>query len=280
MKSIGALGWLAIVTLVIVIALCAYAWFALSRYLHVGGIQIHKILSANRTGTVSQVMGNMTEGFNTSQFEVAYSGNAIVTLEGIQLGLPVNASMARYYNDSRAEIRIQNIPILGNLTIVQIKNGNSYYSCLGSINSSLRGYQCSVQPESNSIFYILGLASNDSAAGGLGSTQMHFGTVNQSSYSGMPCTNMDGYFSFTNSSRLGNLNLSSEAVQSPQAGNVSFLSCVSDQDRIPLTIYLYVLAKSGNTATSAGLQLGETSFSRTASGNITELPGPIMNQTD
>jgi hypothetical protein len=279
MKSVGPLALLGIITIIIIVAVGAYVWLAFSRYVHLGSSQTHKVLSANQTGTVSQVIGNMTEGFNTSQFDVGYSGTATVSIDGIQLTLPVNVGVARYYNDSRAQMAIEDIPLIGNVSAIQIRNGSAYYSCISGANSSKKGYQCSAQGESNTVFNVFSLAANDSVAGGLGSTTMHFGAVNQSSYNGMPCTNREGYFNYTNSTGLSNLNISSEIGQGIGIGNVSFLSCVSNQDRIPLTIYVYVTAKTGNTVTSAALQLGETDFSRSSSSAITALPGPTMNQT-
>jgi hypothetical protein len=279
MRGIGTLAMLGIIIVVVIVALGAYAWLSLSRYIHTGSVQTYKVLSANQTTTLSQLMGNMTEGFNTSQFQVSYSGNASVNIGYLQLQLPLNISVDRYNGDSRAQMAVGDIPLIGNASVVEIKNGNSYYSCSSGLNSSHRSYQCESQPASNSIFTAFNISNLGTISQG-GSTPVHYGIVNQSSHNGMPCTNIDGRFNYTNSTELNSLNVSSKIGQQPiSAANITFLSCISTQYRIPLTMYAYFTAKSGNTITVAALKLAETSYSRTSSSGITALPGPLVNST-
>jgi len=279
MRSLGPLALLGIVVLVIIVAAGAYAWITLSKYIHLGGQQTHRILGANQTASVSAVMANMTQGFNTSQFSVQYAGNASVGIYGVQLMIPVEVGLARYYNDSRAVVAATGVPVLGNVSVVQIRNGSSYYSCTKGTNASRAGYQCTQEQKSGSVLNLVYAAINGSASGQFNSTQMHFGTVNQSSYNGMPCTNMDGYFNYTNSTGLANINSGSFSGKDVQSGSLSFFACISNQDRIPLTMQLYVTANAGNSVTSGSLQLNEVSFARTSSPDITALPGPVTNQT-
>ncbi len=279
MRGMGPFAILGLAVIIVIVALGAYAWLTLSKYVHTGGLQVYRPVSVNRTGTLSQVMQNMTEGFGGEQFQVSYSGNATVSVGSIELTLPLNVSIARYYNDSRAEIKVQNIPLIGNVSSVQIKDGNNYYSCWRGVNSSQKGYQCSAQPESNSVFSVLNFSPSGIAPGGLGLAQVSFGTVNQSSHGGTPCTNMDGYFSYGNSTELNSLNLSQRIGQQVTEANVTFLSCVSNQDRIPLTLHAYLVASGKNMSASAALQLMETHYSRNSSAAIAALPGPLSNGT-
>ena len=279
MKSMGALAILALAVIIIIVALGAYAWLTLSKYLHAGSPQVYRALLANHTGTLSQVLGNMTGGFNTSQFAVSYSGNATVDIGGLQITLPVSVSLARYYNDSRAELDIRDIPLIGNVSSVQVKDGSSYYSCWEGVNSSRSTYSCRAQDPSNSVFTVLDMATGGQSQGGFGPAQIHYGVVNQSSHNGMPCTNINGYFSYDNSTELDSLNISAKVGQKVSAANVTFLSCVSNQDRIPLTMGAYLTAMNGTTSFYASLQAGETSYSTSSSGAIAELPGPLANRT-
>jgi hypothetical protein len=90
---------------------------------------------------------------------------------------------------------------------------------------------------------------------------------------------MDGYFSYGNSTELNSLNLSQRIGERVTEANVTFLSCVSSQDRIPLTLHAYLVASGKNMSASAALQLGETYYSRNSSAAIADLPGPLSNGT-
>jgi len=279
MKGLAALAILLIITFVVIVAIGGYAWFTFSKYFHGGGTQSYKILAENQTATLSSVLQNMTQGFNTTQFEVSYSGNAMVNLDGIQLVFPLTLGVAKYYNDSMAKVVIDNIPLVGNVSTIQIKNGSSYYTCESGVNSSKRGYQCSSSIESNSVFAISGFAFNGSTPQEVGSATIHFGTPNQSSYNGMPCTNTNGYFSYANATELNSMNITSMIGQRVSSANVLFLSCVSAQYKIPLTMIVQLTAKTGNTNTTASMELYEASYSTSSSAAITALPGPLMDQT-
>jgi hypothetical protein len=271
--KIGPLALLAIIVVVVIVGLGAYAYVTIGKYIHTGSQQGIKIESANQTGTLSSVISNITGGFDTPQFAVSYSGSATVGIEGIQLSLPLVLNVSQYYNDSRASVRVSGIPLIGNLSIMQIKDGNSYYSCSQGGNNASSKYECMLQNSSNTIFNLFNFSSE-----GLGNATIHFRTINQSSHNGMPCTNVGGYFNYSNTTELNNLNLSSKVGQSVSAANLTFLTCVSS-NRVPLTIDAFMTAKSGNSTTSATLQLGETAFSQTSSSAITDLPGPIVNST-
>ena len=272
-SRIGPLALIAIIAVVVIIALGAYAVLTLSRYFHSGSMQGFKVLGANQTGTLSHVIRNITGGFNSNQFEVSYSGNVAVSVDGLQLSLPLKLNVSRYYNDSRAAMRLSGVPLIGNFSIVQIRNGNNYYSCSKVTRNSSAGFKCMRESESNSIFTLFNLSS-----GPVSGVPVHFGIVNQSSHNGIPCTNINGYFNYSNSSELNSLNLSSRIGQRVSAANLSFLSCVS-ADKIPLTLYVYAVATNRSSTLSAALQLGENSFSNSSSQSIAELPGPVVNST-
>lgn len=274
--GIGPLALLAVIVVLVVIAIGAYAWLTVGKYISLGSQQGFRVLAANQIGTVSQVMGNMTGGFATPQFMVSYYGNATVSIQGLKLSLPLSVNVSRYYNESRAGIKLSGIPLVGNFSIVQIKNGSRYYTCSGA-NSSKVSFKCAPVEAGNSIFSLLNFSSG-AVSGSLGNMPVHFGTVNQSSRNGVPCTNIDGYFNYTNSSRLQSLNLSSEVGKHVSSANLTFLSCVSG-DRIPLSFYVVAVARSGNATTSAALKLAETSYVKTSSSAIAALPGPLVNAT-
>lgn len=279
MNKLGPLAILLIIALVVLVALGGYLWLTFSRYFHGSGMQSYKILSTNQTGQLGPVLQNMTQGFSTTQFEVTYSGNAVANFGGLQLTFPLRLSLARYFNDSLARVDISGVPLIGNLSMVQIRNGSSYYSCTSGINSSKTEYQCSAEPASNSVFSLSGLLLNNSQGQGLGSTEVHFGTANQSSYNGMACTNINGYFGYANASELNSLNITAQAGQQFSTANVLFLACVSTQYRIPLTMVAQLIARQGSSNTTAGLQLYENSFRTTSSAGITALPGPLKART-
>lgn len=280
--AIGILAIIAIIIVVVIIAAVAFAWMTISKYIHTSSSGAVKVFAANKTGKLSQLMSNITSGFNTSQFGVSYAGNATINLNGLQITVPLNVSFARYYNDSRASIRVSSVPLIGNISVIAIKDGNIYYGCSSGGNSSRSsGYQCKVEPESNSIF----TAFNLSAVGPqqqFGNSTVRFGTVNQSSYQGMPCTNIDGYLNLSsaNTAQLSSQGISSE-IPSGQlsSGNLSFLTCVSNSYKIPLRLTAYMIAKQSNSTTSGGLQLRETGFERNSSSAIAQLPGPLVNST-
>lgn len=281
--KIGPLALLAIVVVVVLVGLGAYAYVTIGKYIHTGNQQGLKVESANQTGTLAQLMANITAGFNTTQFAATYAGNATLGLDGLQLTIPVSLGVARYYNDSTISAKLNNIPLIGNFSLVQIKNGSNYYSCTQSLNKSKPGYQCSVVSEANSIFPLLSFDTAvgllNSTANGIGAAPIHYGIVNQSSHNGLPCTNLNGYFNYSNTTELNNLNLSSKIGQQVSSANMSFLTCVSGQYKVPLTMAMALVAKNGNATTTMTLQIDETSYATSSSSAIAVLPGPIVNST-
>ena len=284
--GIGPLAILLIVAVVVIIAVGAYAWITLSKYVDLSGgsQQSFKVESANQTVTLSQLMSNITAGFNTTQFSAAYAGNATIDLDGLQLTIPVSLGVARYYNDSSISAKLSKIPLIGNFSIVQIRNGSNYYSCTQSLNSSKPGYECSAVTEANSIFPLLSFDTAEgilnSTANGIGAAPVHYGIVNQSNHNGLPCTNLNGYFSYSNTTELNSLNLSSKIGQSQvSSANMSFLTCVSGQYKVPLTMAMVLVAKNGNATTTMTLHIDETAYATSSSSAIAVLPGPLVNST-
>lgn len=276
--GISPFALIMIAVVVIIIALGVYLWMSVSKFVGPANQPGFRVLGANQVGSLAQVMQNVTGGFSANKFEVSYSGNATVSIYGLKITLPLNISVARYYNDSRASVMARGVPLLGNVSFVQIKNGSRYYSCSGGLNSSRPGYRCEAEPESNTVFQAFNLSTGSPMYGALGNVTVHYGTVNQSSYQGTQCTNMDGYLSYDNSTELNSLNISSKIGQHVNSANMTFLSCVS-ADRIPLTMYAYVIASNRSTSMSAALQLGVTSFRKSSSPAIAVLPGPLVNST-
>ena len=109
--------------------------------------------------------------------------------------------------------------------------------------------------------------------------EVNFGVVNQSTEGGLPCTNTNGYFSYSNSTAINGMVNASIRNKIPSAANITFLTCVSTEYKIPLTLKVYLTANASSTVAAGSLQLKEVSFSRNSSSAITALPGPIVNQT-
>ncbi|MDE1865105.1 MAG: hypothetical protein KGH94_00485 [Candidatus Micrarchaeota archaeon] len=277
-KGVGRLAIIGIIVVVALVALGTYGWLTSSKHQNQGSSTlVTEQLFTNRTVTLAGMLGNMTEGFDTNQFQVSYTGNATADLYGLRISVPVNLSVARYYNDSRVYGVVSGIPLIGNLTILDIKNGSRYYSCDLNVNNSVRSYECHQEDASNSLFSSYNFSNG--RGHGFGEVMVHLSHLNVSSYRGMPCTNVFGRLNYSNSTELSKINTTAETGQQVSSVNMTFLSCVSNSDRIPLTLNMVVAAGNSTKTITVGLQLSETSFSRSSSPSIAELPGPVVNST-
>ena len=263
-----------VVVVLVVIGIAAY--FLLG---YGGGnsnaLQAELASSSNRT--VGGVVTIATQKLlSSSQFNVSYSGTIDLQLSGVALignldtQFPIRLTYQKYGNDSRIYFNATGIPIIGNLTEVEVylANGTSY-SCskssfalglTGYGNSSARGITCQPSYSGTSLnsginTFISDLNRNKTA----NSTTVT--VLGPATHNGMGCVRVR---------MTGNLG------KGNATGNYTIGMCLSDQYNIPLNLTLQADVsdlKSGYNVTAV---LNETAIGKPVTqAEITALPGNV-----
>jgi hypothetical protein len=223
---------------------------------------------------LSTITGNLS-GASKTQYEVGYSGTAVANVEGVQISIPLKVYAAKNGDQTRFELSVNNAPLIGNLSEVDISNGTLHYSCvksssslLGSGSGSAPSYQCTNETGQISATSdpLLTMNFSDPA---FNTSVIQIISVKESSYNGSSCTDLIGHISSNQSGGI--------ASTLGEVGNVTLNTCISNKDGIPLTIWASTSASGESSPGSlqGSLNLTATSYGTVAPSNITSLPGPI-----
>jgi hypothetical protein len=258
---------------------------------------LYSIISSNKSMSVKAFTQTLDSKFtNTNQLNVSYSGSLTANIKSNSSTqtsrLPLRIDLMKYNSNSRADVNISDIPLLGNLTLVYILNSGEMYTCakisgfssFGSNSSNVTpGYQCQPPVASSSLITLV--AANSSL-----NSSIHFTSIKQSSYNGNGCVLTSGYMLIntnqsSNPSATGPLSIiTGSLLPSNSRTNATFNMCLSNTYYVPLTITItevrnasYLLTGSGTETVT--MQLNETSLVTSVSPSITALPGPITNSS-
>ena len=194
-------------------------------------------------------------------FAVSYTGQIIINRDP-----PISFSFAKYYNDTRITLSLEDIPPIGNLSIILISNklGPNGTLCIkadqGSAFNNIEGgnvsngYRC-VQTNSGSaqaqLINIMNMYINVSSLGGI-TTSSYGLTV----HDGQPCYFVSGSGTINVNSTL--IDVVSSAPQTPVG--IHFNTCLSAQYNIPLNISANMTAANGS---SIKISLDESMINQT-----------------
>jgi hypothetical protein len=225
-------------------------------------------LSGN--ATLNGVLSTIAQKVNsTPKINVSYTGTETITIAsgkdaGTSIKVLTTLEYQKYYNNSRITITARGVPLIGNVSVVEISLANkSLYTC-GSFSVS-DGFDC--QPIASNIS---GIAKSYLALGDLpNSTSDSRGGVvikklGTSSYNGDPC-----YLVVINTTRP--LNISST--------NATFnaKACLSEQYYIPSNLsFSEQVATEGGSRTTVSVTLNQVSLNQqVVQSEVTDIPGPV-----
>ncbi|MGC8688264.1 MAG: hypothetical protein ACP5RQ_02595, partial [Candidatus Micrarchaeia archaeon] len=269
-----------VVAVVIMFAIIVYAVYYFFNY---GGFpssnsnnSVTSILATHKPAKIinlANVIINYTN--NTKQLNVSYNGSITListsTLTGsMSINIPMKIEYEKYYNLSRTMLNLNNVPLLENLSFVEISNKSEQYSCANSSSSfaltGSNGFKCQ-NITSNKTLSELPININ--------LKEVNFDIIesfNKTSYKGQPCYVING-------NGIINIpaNLTSKYTLAKnstlQRLNYSINGCMSTQFGLPLNLSM---ALSTNTMKIL-ITLAETNFNANTNPTIAKLPGPIEN---
>ncbi|MDE1869632.1 MAG: hypothetical protein KGH71_01435 [Candidatus Micrarchaeota archaeon] len=243
------------------------------------GTQLYRSLSSPNPISLSTLS---PAGNSSSNYNATYSGTVSFTgsISGISvpLSFPVSVVSQKYANDSRIEMALSGVPLVGNLNLSLVKLNGTIYTCTpNNILSKNVTYECSQSPSSSSnalsLFTLTGSSMNVTI------TQLY-----PSSYNSVPCIYMNSTFSIPKEGADGIIS-SIALVGGSNKGPVSSIngtlsSCISPSDDLPLTLGMVLLVQQTNSSTSFKVSMVQVSNNQNvADSSIRALPGTLINPT-
>jgi len=203
-------------------------------------------------------------------FAVYYTGEITIKKDP-----PISFSYAKYYNDTKITLSMQNVQPIGNVSAVLLSkkfspNGtlcikadrNSVFDIINSSNMT-DGYRCVQTHDSSTREELLSIANNFVNLSSLSNIAMK--SYSLTLYDGQPCYSVSGSGTIMVNSTLVDVNSS---VQTPV--NLQFSACFSAQYNIPLTLSANMTASNGS---SIKISLNESSTDQaTNAGQVDSLP--------
>ena len=247
------------------------------------------VLPPGKTVSLKQLGSLVLQHLNsTSQLNVSYSAVALLTLEGsaggsggsgVTMTVPFEVSLLKYRNSSRLSISAVGVPIVGNFSLVAIRNNSrSSYVCTKSalssfLNSSAPAtYTCS-RSNASVTSSLLNSSSSfgvSSAASSLNSITLK--AVGLRSYKGEQCVLVSGE---------GNATVNGTAGAAAHRIGYNITSCLSNIYYVPLNFSMST--STTNTlfgSYSLKLSMNETSLGTSVTdAEVVSLPGPVQNST-
>ena len=239
-------------------------------------------LGSNSTRSSGGLMSELSSGSNSStkgvltvatqkvassiQFNVSYAGTLETQTGGISLRMPMDVGYEKYGNNSRINLNLSSIPLLGNLSFADIQDANgTAYLCsqlFASSNTSRIGCQASSSKNNTGLnlsAYTGPLSGNQSVDS---SNVMILG---QKSHNGMGCVLVQ----VEGSPKTGN-----------STGKYALTMCLSEQYNVPLNVSLVSEDNSSSGNYMINAILNETSIGKPVTiAEVTSLPGPVVNGT-
>ncbi|MGC9190634.1 MAG: hypothetical protein ACP5FR_01845 [Candidatus Micrarchaeia archaeon] len=236
------------------------------------------MLSAGKPINISNLSSAISSQVNkTARLNVSYSGYAQLTAKSKTMGnmserMPLNISYEKFYNTSRFAINIANAPLFGNISIVEIANGSTKYSCSSMrsfpLSSNNTGYQCEKNSNQETQTVPVSSATNITQEQGI----MLHGVKQLSSNNGQ-CYLVHG------SGIMKNIMQAPQASQYQQqtAQNVSYniTTCILTDQGIPLNLTAQIVLGNETAPLTVGIYLDLKSISNNTSADIAVLPGPL-----
>ncbi|MGC8652083.1 MAG: hypothetical protein ACP5UH_02425 [Candidatus Micrarchaeia archaeon] len=279
---------------VIIIALMAYAAYYLISPQHASSVssssnRVIAMLATHKPVSAFAVANAMSGLMNASQkLNVSYTGSVGISTRSALLGnfsesMPLSMSYQKYYNISRVTVSLSGVPVLGNISVVEILNKTVRYTCtkmpaLGILsNSSSTGFQCEKNASSSSPSAINLSVSNLTAL----SDKLNITVVGvkELSYNKQQCYLMEGHGKVNIPQSISSS--ASPIALTPVSGSAAFTynitSCVSLQYGLPLNFSLEMAGGNTTSPVKVSLAFNEVSIGTNTNAQISALPGPIEN---
>jgi multidrug transporter EmrE-like cation transporter len=207
---------------------------------------------------------------SSNTFAVSYSGQITIKKDP-----PISFSYAKYYNDTRITLSVDNVTPFGNLSAVLItkklsQNGtlcikadkNSVFNIIQSGNVT-DGYKCVQTYNGSAHEELLSIANSFVNVSSLANIATK--SYGLSLYNGQPCYSISGSGTIKVNSTLVDV---SSPAQTPVA--IQFDACLSGQYNIPLTLSANMTAPNGS---SIKISLNESSVNEAATADqVDSLP--------
>ncbi|MDE1850532.1 MAG: hypothetical protein KGH54_01930 [Candidatus Micrarchaeota archaeon] len=285
MKAIG-IGLIAFIIVIIIGAAAGTLY-----YVSLQGSAPQQLpdLSASSSAAVAQLKGSMlyqslssgqltpsmlSEPQNqSSQFNVTYSGKALITAKiggvSVPVAVPMVINNQKFGNDSRIWASLTGLPVVGGINASIIRIGNVTYICAPSnpLNKS-SAPQCFQRWGGDSstltLFNLLSLITSNMT--------LSVSSYYPSEYNQVSCV-------FTNSTLV--LSQASQGLGSSSQGSGNLQSCIALENNLPVTFAFSFSANNKNsTVSSVMLNLVQSATSNAVSdAAIRALPAPVTNST-
>lgn len=245
--------------------------------------------SSNNYDNVSSLISRQIN--STPELSVNYTGYVSLhdsSLGFITISMPFYLGYAKYYNDSRTSMSLQNIPLIGNVSTVTIHSArNGTYACNRVSASSIfmngsasnASFECTVTNSARSVQenatnsslpFNFALIMNELLNPSV-TKELNFTYIRHSSYDGLGCTlvAVNGTISMNTSNNIN-------STASENAYDMGM--CLSDQYFIPLNLSGNIYVGSGNSTITTSISVYESRLSKnTTIESVIELPGPLVN---
>ena len=276
-----------IAAVIIILAIIAYAVYYFFNSISAPSSPVIEMLSMHKPINFANLTNTMfTYANSMNKLNVSYNSSFTIVSSSAFLGnetmtIPMNIKYKKYYNTSRIEIYLKSIPMMGDVSIVEITNKSLHYSCLNnslSIFSGYTGFVCQNSSTLNKISPSLMPVINENLM------KTNFNIIvegtNVTSYKGQSCYLMkgNGVIKIPANFTFNNTSLSSSSYTN-LLYNIS--SCISSQYGLPLNLTMTIMNtnKTYNTLNKILLKFEEINLNTNTNSNITILPGPIQNTT-
>lgn len=264
------MNW-ALIAIVVIIIILAVGFYLYEAY---GSLpsSLFSALSSGKQLNSAVLEGIILQKVNESpSYNLGYTGS-VTTSAGDPV---ITFGYLKYLNDRRAVFTSQELPVFGNasVTIITLNNSQSGYLCIDAQNSSALNslipggsdgtYRCtSALSAQSQLEGVLDLLVNVSSV-----DNFNTGTPTVSTYNGQPCYYISGT---ANAEVNGTLVGTTGYVPT----NVTFNTCLSASENVPLTINATFTASNGDsvvlTAYNSALDLNATQA------QVTSLPGGLV----
>ncbi|MCL4373959.1 MAG: hypothetical protein M1360_04825 [Candidatus Marsarchaeota archaeon] len=223
----------------------------------------------------------------TKQLNVSYNGSASLVMSSaltgsVTLSMPVQIVYEKYYNISRISASLKGVPLVGNLSFVEIANRSVRYSCTNTSSLSLlagaSGFKCTKSTQNASVASI-STASITSINTTYIEKELNITIegVKEASYNKQSCYLMEGAGKVSLPSNFTSAYSLVPLSSGPDNFTYNISSCVSLQYGLPLNISISIASTNKTSPTKIAISLNEVSLNTNTNPSIATLPGPIVN---
>ena len=240
--------------------------------LSTGSSPLDKALASSKNSAVPITTYIATSLNGSQQFNVSYSGSLIVSGQLLgsagasTLNIPLTLSYSKFGQNSRVNLMLIGIPLLGTINQTIFLLGKSSYSCTASAlsfgSSKSSGTTCTnITAASQQSSIISALKA------GFANVTVNITSQSSASYNGNSCRLAVGKFSIPSQSG------------SSAAANGNFSACFSEQYAVPLNITLNAAGTTSGQNSSISMSLHEVSIGEpVSSAYVSTLPANVTAQ--